>query len=1016
LLVDTKKQRCPRTTKLSSYLNFDTNLNIGTRTLIPKKRTLIPTEIGNQFINYVYLVAVKHNYLFFRGKMEEDCPLFCYRGVRNDDFAGWYSAVSSSTECKDFCFWKQPGEYYEGKLSYTTADPHQFTQSPNGATWGCLVDATGKEATWKDAFDLYEDFSMYNETFPYLRCARGPGEKLKSTMQDLSRSKACWWTILLFALIINMVQVIMVLRKRRHVAYSEILPYSESQDDEKEGAWKNVNSARAPVPRKDDDDSVAAQIESATPSYSESLIGEAGGVNVTSTKAPHKDVDDSAAAVIESATTSSSVPHVDGTGGANVTSSRAPVPPKDVDDSAAAVIESATTSSAVPHVDGTGGANVTSTTAPVPPKDDYVNAAAVIESATTSSPEPHVDGSTGFGEPTIVVGNEADVKESFVDEINPSSVISFSGSEGSGIGAPHIGSGRRGLNHMDVMSPPRVSRKMGNHDGGHRDSDDREIDNSPNHDIQDGGDDRPENDADSTLESDDIAIVNHARRKCVKKFIKRGLIVVLNLVTLFLIFVSTVSLLELQSGVDLPFALQKMTPACVDTESLCPGGHSPINRESVYPIEESFSYIIGSDAQLDWYDGESASIGSRAYPPPCSSSDSCHSCTKKVGTYTNQQMKKSFEKLINGSATDINQPVPKTLIMNGDLTQYFHRHEFKRYASFYHSIDGLEQYFPSLGNHDYDQGSATYDGDEWFGPHNCNGQHAVAYFRGAFCGKIPNFDAKQRVTRYDPASMAYSWEQGFYHFVNVHYYPTYENAALGIKSSLEWVEQDLILANAKNLTNVLFVHSVDGIPQPMEKILLENNVAVIFAAHIHRCFGKYCDIPRALNTQQAADYLSKTENDTIEEAAHCFPASAALCGTRADGNGMFYLRDKADEMALPSRKLFSKIPDQSSSCPSAKFATYVNITDNTALCTGQPRTGEFPFNGEHERKIPVFWSGSASYETFLLSSFHKDRIVVNMMTATEGNEGRRYVDTHPVPNAVYPSHSMSTLEEVIINL
>jgi len=130
-----------------------------------------------------------------------------------------------------------------------------------------------------------------------------------------------------------------------------------------------------------------------------------------------------------------------------------------------------------------------------------------------------------------------------------SSVISFSGSEGSGIGAPYTGSGRRMLNHMDVvdmgvesvssgvsndyenvldylydldrrdydlseeevdeedgdenlsadeeeydqsdresdgaylpphlMSPPRLSRKMGNHDGGHSDSDDRELDNSP---------------------------------------------------------------------------------------------------------------------------------------------------------------------------------------------------------------------------------------------------------------------------------------------------------------------------------------------------------------------------------------------------------------------------------------------------------------------------------------------------------------------------------------------------------
>ena len=131
-----------------------------------------------------------------------------------------------------------------------------------------------------------------------------------------------------------------------------------------------------------------------------------------------------------------------------------------------------------------------------------------------------------------------------------SSVISFSGSEGSGIGASYNRSGRVMLNHMDVvdmgvesvssggsdayenvldylydldrrdydlsdeevdeengdddnlsveeeeydqsdvesdgaylpphlMSPPRLSRKMGNNDVGHSDSDDREVDNSP---------------------------------------------------------------------------------------------------------------------------------------------------------------------------------------------------------------------------------------------------------------------------------------------------------------------------------------------------------------------------------------------------------------------------------------------------------------------------------------------------------------------------------------------------------
>jgi hypothetical protein len=98
-----------------------------------------------------------------------------------------------------------------------------------------------------------------------------------------------------------------------------------------------------------------------------------------------------------------------------------------------------------------------------------------------------------------------------------------------------------------------------------------------------------------------------------------------------------------------------------------------------------------------------------------------------------------------------------------------------------------------------------------------------------------------------------------------------------------------------------------------------------------------------------------------------------------------------------------------------KYATYINTTDNTALCTGRVLNGSFPFTAnENKTGIPIFWSGSASYETFLLVNFHSNRIVVNMMTATAGNEGRRYVDTHTVPNAVYPSHNKSDMEEVVI--
>lgn len=521
-------------------------------------------------------------------------PLYCYSGLSNDEFAGWY-AVSSSSQCKDFCFWKQPDG--DGNLGYTTGNPHQLTRTLSGGVWGCLIDALGDDDTWSTAFDIYEDYSGHNTTFPHLKCSLGAGQKLKSVWQDLANSIAFYWVALLVAIFIMIGEVVILRRRRqRRRSLNDLVVVDENSDsDDRDGTSEDAQD---------------------------------NGI----------------------------------------------------------------------YHDGEG----------------------FIENAPQERSRQ---------------------KYSFL---------------------------------------PTCSPRM-------------------------------------------------------KKMSTISAMVMLNLVALFVVFASTVSLLELQQGVDLPFRLKVFTPACADADALCPAGHYSIERESKEregSEAEAFSYLIASDSQLDWYDGESAYIGKMNYPPPCTSRDSCNSCTKKMGQYTNSLMKRSIEKLLGGDELSAT-PVPKTLVMNGDLTQYFHRDEFLKYASFYHDISGLHEYFPSLGNHDYDQGTATYNGDEWIGPNYCNGRHAVAYFRSAFCDKIPNFDAKERVTRYDPKSLAYSWEQGNYHFIHAHYFPHYENAALGIASSLNWLEQDLLKANEKNLTSVVFVHSVYGIPQSLEQVLLRNNVAVIFAGHLH---------------------------------------------------------------------------------------------------------------------------------------------------------------------------------------
>lgn len=508
--------------------------------------------------------------------------------------------------------------------------------------------------------------------------------------------------------------------------------------------------------------------------------------------------------------------------------------------------------------------------------------------------------------------------------------------------------------------------------------------------------------------------------------------IIMDVFLLCVLFIATLVIIEINQKLDLPFELQVLTAPCSNTQLLCPAGNVPIDKSSSNDNNlEPFSYIIASDPQLDWYDGESAYMGSLTYPPPCSSKDSCGSCTKKLGMYTNQQMKKSIEKLVNGrvqvaseraTTTAEESPTPKTLVLNGDLTQYFHRHERKKYESICHNLDGVEQFFPGLGNHDYDQfNGATYNFDEWVGPHYCNGKHSVSYLKGAFCNKIPNFNAKERLTRYDPGSLSYSWDQGHYHFVLVHYYPTYENAGLGISSSIEWLEQDLHLANEKNKTSVLYVHASLGLPEILEKTMLETNVAVIFTGHIHRCLGNKCELVRGLNSHEAEEYLNMTalgDNSTSNDdrVEKCFPASAILCSRRANGNGLFYLKDMSTDLKLPERKLFSAIPVQRGLCPVPEYGPYLNEIENSSLCKRQSVSPQFPRNPKNvgDKTIPIFWSGSASFETFLVADFYNDRIVINVMTATEGNEGERYVDVNSIPNAIYPFHTKSDLEEKVI--
>lgn len=293
-----------------------------------------------------------------------------------------------------------------------------------------------------------------------------------------------------------------------------------------------------------------------------------------------------------------------------------------------------------------------------------------------------------------------------------------------------------------------------------------------------------------------------------------------------------------------------LTPSCSAINVACQQGEISIEKPSV-PYTRSrqgndsnnplFSYLIISDTQSNWFGNEFPELGNKKIPSICKEGiDTYESCTSKYGRYSNQQMKKAIE--VYTKSKEIN-----SLIINGDLTSYFHPKERREYESVFHKIKGLKKFYPSLGNHDYHhKAGATYGGDQWLGnPKKCNALHALDYIRGGFCGRIPKFPFND-IVRYDSKSLAYSWEEGPYHFVHTHFYPSYENNQIGLQSSLSWLKRDISLAAEANLTTILYIHSASEFknnPLAEDIVNKENKVAAIFSGHSHRCLMKKCMQP-----------------------------------------------------------------------------------------------------------------------------------------------------------------------------
>lgn len=302
-----------------------------------------------------------------------------------------------------------------------------------------------------------------------------------------------------------------------------------------------------------------------------------------------------------------------------------------------------------------------------------------------------------------------------------------------------------------------------------------------------------------------------------------------------------------------------------------------------------------------------------------------------------------------------------------------------------------------------------YGGDQWIGPPNCNIEHAIGYFKSGFCNRIPKFHPG-RIVRYDASSLTYSWEEGRYHFVHTHYYPTYEMASMTFISSMAWLEEDLTLARDAGLSTVLFVHAANYLNPAMERVVLGKNVVALIAGHDHRCFHRKCEAIYPIHEDQL---------DSGLEVGKCIPAGYDTCEV-LNGENLVYVKDMdLDNIDMPKKKLKNRERTDQPLCPKpAPF--YINETDNTLLCRrvryNHPNFPPGNHTDSSEESIPMFWSGSASFETFLRADFYEDRIVVNAMSLMADGTAVRYIDMNNVPNALYPIHDAVDLAEVVITL
>ena len=268
---------------------------------------------------------------------------------------------------------------------------------------------------------------------------------------------------------------------------------------------------------------------------------------------------------------------------------------------------------------------------------------------------------------------------------------------------------------------------------------------------------------------------------------------------------------------------------------------------------EPFTIIFASDPQLPWWRG--------AHDPNCNSEE----CVEQRARETNQDQATAINDILHakwasggtigkwpnvpeltiGAGSTIQDPIG--VVMNGDLTAFFHGWQVDMYREYYDpgysNADPAvmtRTIFPGLGNHDY-----ANNVNDCF--NNGCAKDAVQYIKDMIeDDTVENF-GKKFFKDWDPGSLSYSFEIGEYHFVQLHNRPNYVAPSIDIETSFTWLEKELNDATQRGLRSVVNMHDygdkMSWDNADFLKAIDGQDVVAVFAGHIHHDHGKVGVVP-----------------------------------------------------------------------------------------------------------------------------------------------------------------------------